>query len=248
MHIESQNWDFSTGEITETSLLNNLLLCWNGVIDRTPLVETISSLLGPILNQNMDTNPAFKYFFTVFEQPQKSSSICILSAEIVKNIIDKHRTDSPAFPTMSMEDSIHNLTLLFDMWNTQCSKKNSNYYSIGNVCKRLNNESKLCETIIFRSSTLNSSTHCMTLEYALFPFLFPHGHRWYDGNCIFNKYIKQRMSSMFSPFTLYKPYLLYMYRVNAWYSGPIFRSQFFSSIPHCIVRSIKNTLDISGPF
>jgi hypothetical protein len=59
MHIESQNWGFSTGEITETSLLNNPLLCWDGVIDRTPLIETISSSLGSILNQNMDTNPAF---------------------------------------------------------------------------------------------------------------------------------------------------------------------------------------------
>jgi hypothetical protein len=37
-------------------------------------------------------------------------------------------------------------------------------------------------------------------------------------------------------------------RVNAWYSGPIFRSQCFFSIPHCIARSIKNTLDTSSTF
>jgi hypothetical protein len=36
--------------------------------------------------------------------------------------------------------------------------------------------------------------------------------------------------------------------VNAWYSGPIFRSQCFFSIPHCIATSIKNTLDISSTF
>jgi hypothetical protein len=36
--------------------------------------------------------------------------------------------------------------------------------------------------------------------------------------------------------------------VNAWYSGPIFRSQCFFSIPHCIARSIKNTLDTSSTF
>jgi hypothetical protein len=211
IHIESRNWGFSTGEIIETSLLNNPLLCWDGVIDRTPLVETISSSLGPILNQNMDTNPTFKDFFTVSEQLQKSNSMCILSTEIVKSTIDRHRTDSPTFPTMNVEDSIHNLTLLFDMRNTQGSKKNSNYYTIGNVCKRLNNENKLCEEITFKSNTLNSSTHYMTMEYALFLFLFLHGHGWYDSNCTFNKYIKHRMSSQFSPFILYKPYLLYMY-------------------------------------
>jgi hypothetical protein len=189
-------------------------LFFDGVIDRIPLIETISSLLGPILNQNMDTNPAFKDFFTVFEQPQKSNSICILLTEVVKNIIDRHRTDSPAFPTMNVEDSIHNLTLLFDMRNIQGFKKNSNYYTIRNVCKRLNNENKLCEAITFRSNTLNSSTYYMTLEYALFPFLFPHGHGWYDSKYTFNEYIKHRMSSLFSPFTLYKPYLLYMYNLK----------------------------------
>jgi hypothetical protein len=213
IYIESKNWGFSIGEISETSLLNSPLLYWDGVIDSTPLIETISSSLGPILNQNMDTNPAFEDFFTVFEQPQKSRSMCVLSAEIVKNIIEKHRIDPPAFPTMNVEDSVHNLTLLFDMRNTQGSKKNSNYYTIGNVCRRPDNENKLCEAITFRSSTLSSNTHYLTLEYALFPFLFPYGHRWYDGNCTFNEYMKYRMSSLFTPFTLYKPYLLYMYNL-----------------------------------
>jgi hypothetical protein len=49
------------------------------------------------------------------------------------------------------------------------------------------------------------------LEMTLFPFLFPHGHNAYDGKTHFNEYLKYRMSALFSPFTLYKPYLLYMY-------------------------------------
>jgi hypothetical protein len=109
----------------------------------------------------------------------------MLSAKIVKNIIDKHRTHSLAFHTINVEDSIHNLSLLFDMHNAQGSKKNSNYYTIGNVCRIPDNENKLCEAITFRSNNLSSNTHYMTLEYALFPFLFPHGHGWYDDNCIF---------------------------------------------------------------
>jgi hypothetical protein len=83
IYIESQNWGISTGEITETSLLNSPLLYWDGIIDHTPLIETISSSLGPILNQNMDTNPTFEDFFIVFEQPPKSInqlSMCILLA------------------------------------------------------------------------------------------------------------------------------------------------------------------------
>jgi hypothetical protein len=74
--------------------------------------------------------------------------MCILSAEIVKNILDKHRIDSPVFPTMNVEDSVHNLTLFFDMCNTQGFKKNLNYYTIGNICRRLDNKNKLCEVAI----------------------------------------------------------------------------------------------------
>jgi hypothetical protein len=103
--------------------------------------------------------------------------MCILLAEIVKNIIDKHRTNSLAFSTMNLEDFVHNLTLLFEMHITQSLKKNSTYYTIGNVCKRLDGENILYKSITFKSETLSLRTHDMTLKYPLFPFLFPHRHR-----------------------------------------------------------------------
>ncbi len=46
---------------------------------------------------------------------------------------------------------------------------------------------------------------------ALFPFLFLHGHGAYDGIISFNEYLKYRMTALFSPFALYKPYLFLMY-------------------------------------
>ena len=51
----------------------------------------------------------------------------------------------------------------------------------------------------------------LTLKNTLFPFLFPHGHSVYDGRVTFFEYLKYRMETMFTSFTLYKPYLLYMY-------------------------------------
>ena len=51
----------------------------------------------------------------------------------------------------------------------------------------------------------------LTLETALFPFLFPHGHGAYDGKITFFEHLKYSMETLFSSFTLYKPYLLYMY-------------------------------------
>jgi hypothetical protein len=54
----------------------------------------------------------------------------------------------------------------------------------------------------------------MSLEKALFPFLFPHGCGAYDGIGGLLLYLKQRMSTLFSIFTLYPPYLLLMYQVR----------------------------------
>jgi hypothetical protein len=54
----------------------------------------------------------------------------------------------------------------------------------------------------------------MSLEKVLFPFLFPHGCGAYDGIGGLLPYLEQRMSTLFSIFTLYPPYLLLMYQVR----------------------------------
>jgi hypothetical protein len=44
------------------------------------------------------------------------------------------------------------------------------------------------------------------------------------------------------------PVCCIVFWVNAWNSGPIFQSQCFFNVPHCIATSVKNTLDISSTF
>ncbi|GAQ92710.1 hypothetical protein KFL_011020025 [Klebsormidium nitens] len=54
----------------------------------------------------------------------------------------------------------------------------------------------------------------VTLETALFPFLFPFGSGAYDSKISLPTYLRTRMKALFSPFTLYLPYLLLMYQVR----------------------------------
>ena len=75
----------------------------------------------------------------------------------------------------------------------------------------------------------------MTLESALFSFLIPHGNGAYDGRTTLSEYLKYRMSTLFSSFTVYKPYLLYMYDICQ-------TVQFLKEISHtCLEREIKQT-------
>ena len=54
----------------------------------------------------------------------------------------------------------------------------------------------------------------LTIEAALFPMLFPFGHGSYSGAGTLAQYLRYRLSCLFSPFTLFKPYLLLMYQVR----------------------------------
>jgi hypothetical protein len=204
MHIQSRNWGFSTGQILETSLLNNPLLSWDGTTDKTATIEEYSSTIGPILVQNMHTNPQFKTYLTVFEQPQKNTSMCILTPEIISNIIQSSETHTNLFPTMSVPSTVYDSTILFDMRSTAQHKKHNDFYTIGDIHRRGALEDGIpSEPIAFRSDTMNIDGCGITLENALFPFLFPHGHGSYDGKIIFFEYIKYRMEqcSLLSHYT-----------------------------------------------
>ena len=54
----------------------------------------------------------------------------------------------------------------------------------------------------------------VTMETSVFPFMFPFGHGNYKGEMRFNKYIRMRIGTQFSIFTLYKPYLFIMYQLK----------------------------------
>jgi hypothetical protein len=67
------------------------------------------------------------------------------------------------------------------------------------------------EQLITWYNGLQDNTTSIILDLSLFPFLFPHGHGAYDGKISIHEYLKFCMNTLFSPFTMYKPYLLIMH-------------------------------------
>jgi hypothetical protein len=73
----------------------------------------------------------------------------------------------------------------------------------------------------------------MSLEKTLFPFLFPHGCGAYDGIGGLLPYLKYRMSTLFSIFTLYPPYLFLVYQMQQ-------AIQLLNGIKHlCLERDVQ---------
>ena len=170
MRIQSKDWSFSVGKIVDTNLLNNHLFGCGTRLDYSQSIEHLASSLSPILSQNITTNPFFQTYVSVFEQPQKSTSMCVPAPYVIKQIIGNTTLHSMSYLHMNVPQEVYDLILLFDMRTQEGPKKHVDFHSIGNV--QLRNETgsnKIGEPIVFRNNTLNANIRGMTLESALFP-------------------------------------------------------------------------------
>ena len=70
---------------------------------------------------------------TVFEQPEKNTSMCILTPDVIQHIVADTGTHSMSFPTMDVPRDVYDLALLFDMRTQTQPKKHADFFTIGNV-------------------------------------------------------------------------------------------------------------------
>ena len=78
---------------------------------------------------------------------------------------------------MFVPSAVYDLTILIDMRDTLQHNKYNDFYIIGDIHRRGASEIGIpSELVAFRSDTMNIKKCGLTLETALFPFLFPHGH------------------------------------------------------------------------
>jgi hypothetical protein len=85
---------------------------------------------------------------------------------------------------------------------------------IGSLSKRnMKTSIIILKQLIVSTKGLETNIPFMALETTLFPFLFPQGEGAHDGKISLHAYFRYRIIMLFSPFTLYKPYLLCMYDI-----------------------------------
>ena len=165
--------------------------------------------------------------------------MCILTPDMIQPIIANIGTHSMSFPTMDVAKDVYDLALLFDMRIQTQPRKHANFFLICYVHLRNGSQSDTRgEPITFRKNILNVELEGMTFESALFSFLFLHGHGAYDGRTTLSEYLKYQITILFSPFTLYKPYLLYIYDLRQ-------SVQFLKEVSQqCLENDIKQTQHI----
>jgi hypothetical protein len=67
------------------NLLNSLLLSWNNILDDQISRKNISKYIQPIYLQNMESNPWYQKYKTLFEKSTTNESMHILASNLVND-------------------------------------------------------------------------------------------------------------------------------------------------------------------
>jgi hypothetical protein len=208
MKIEQRNYGFMDGQIQPSGLLDNPLLYWNSKFQPTNTSKDVNLVLKDLLHQNLSSNPLIQKYITNIEKPNPTHGLCVLCFSIVEEILTKISIGERSFSNMDVEPFIQNLSLFFDM-RPGIPHNFDDPFEIGKLTMRNNDNPFKTERLLVQEDGMcTNPTLNMSLEKALFPFLFPHGCGAYDGIGGLLIYLKQIM------FTLYPRYLLLMYQVQ----------------------------------
>jgi hypothetical protein len=208
MKIEQRNYGIMHGQIQPFGLLDNPLLYWNSKFQPTNTLKDVNLAFKDLLHQHLSSNPLIQKYITNIEKPNPTHGLCVLCFSIVEEILTKISIGERSFSNMDVEPFIQNLSLFFDM-RLGIPHNFDDPFEIGKLTMRNNDNPFKTERLLVQEDGMcTNPTLNMSLEKALFPFLFPHGCGAYDGIGGLLIYLKQIM------FTLYPRYLLLMYQVQ----------------------------------
>jgi hypothetical protein len=93
----------------------------------------------------MKSNPWYRQYITIYEQSNEFNNICILSLDIVNEIIKKYNFFNKGLESMHVTDEIQNLSLLFHF---HLNFINKDFFIMGNMTKNLHKNEVCHEKLI----------------------------------------------------------------------------------------------------
>lgn len=181
-----------------------------------------------LLETNLRENPLYRTYLPLLNVPNYQD-IAILDPEVIRGIIEKSadrdpRQRPPGNPT-SETDGVDAQVKVILKVNTErpYGLTSTQKLQVGFLHKIVNEENDgpstrhndtiqlLCQ--IERLSAPVVGVKDITIESALFPYLFPTGKGFYTDIQPFSKYIRMRMQQLNSPFTLTQEYICMMYQI-----------------------------------
>lgn len=181
-------------------------------------------LCRKILRVNRRHNPLYGAFTCLYEVnvEGQNNGVSCLPSSVVAGIVQTHVDNAPTLWDEESNGPRPYTMSTFVPAQCQVTTKDPlrKLFHVGSCTRRNEDESAplLCDNrTMCTANTMPftfANTPTISVECALFPFLFPTGTGYYNGEHDFHEYLRLRMLTWLSPFTLYTPYVLLMAQVK----------------------------------
>jgi len=112
-------------------------LSWDGILNKNILSQDVINIISPLFFQNIKSNPCYRQYMTIFEQSNEFNNMCILSLDVVDEMIKKHNISNNEFGSIHVTIEIQNLSLLFYLRFDSQHPMTKIFFIMGNMTKRL---------------------------------------------------------------------------------------------------------------
>jgi hypothetical protein len=200
------------------ALLDCPLVVWDNRLGACSNTQDLPKDSYELLHINLESNPLLREHLTVLETPHCRYGIPVLTSAAIESIVSNNRSRGPLQTTMENDVlSSYMSTLSLPYFNSVSQNKlvtKQFIFEVGSVTLReIYAVKRLSVTIEGEHAKIDGRPSALTLETALFPFIFPFGKGGFASPGTLADYLQRRMKALFTSFTLYPPYLLLMYQL-----------------------------------
>ena len=225
MQFNERVYGFAHGNMRQHGLLTDPLIACG---DFPVTGEHVPAALSMLQEENNRTNPLMRHFKTLAEKGGPNThGLPVLPGEAVEHITAAAEQRDPTNMGYNAMPSVMSLMAAVspDQRGVAAAMQTEDgrppTFVVGSVRIR---DTGMDADLVVRAEglpvqrardapPLKAGDVQLTLELAIFAALFPHARGAFAGGQ-FAEYLRYRMSCGFSPFTLYKPYLMVMYLVR----------------------------------
>lgn len=201
---------FFTGCISRTSVLEGPMILTKSL--HLEEVQNTATILQNVLSFNLLHNSLYRRFKCMLEIPNAVCSLPVLPSECISSIVKHAQHRAPMFGLAQEANLVPALLGIVTDAHTPDLPFKHNIFKVGNIERRAGGDFDL----IVNSDSTNvlPGSNELSAETAMMPFLFPHGTGFWDGTQSLTQYLKYRMQSMFTVFTLCSLYIVVMYQIR----------------------------------
>ena len=212
--MESRYRGFAHGALEVNSLIHHPLVTWNPNDDTSNFRPCIE--VQELFAMNLRSNPLIQRFQCMMEQNDPTLGLPLVPKSYVQHIVDGAITRGPRLVSETNPLPFV-LSTVVDVPVSMVVEGEAVAATVPVKTGDLRLRSTYLEArfplMVLPGDISSDSEPGMTVEKAMFPFLFPHGDGAWDGKMTLNGYLRMRMLQAFSVFTLFKPYLLLMFQI-----------------------------------